>query len=72
MHAAKFSKGKHRNAPKSAPQPVQKPAEKIANASKSVHIKVDADKMRLSHVLQLKECLTEHRGTNPLEITFYR
>ena len=35
-----------------------------------MHIKLDADKIRLSHILQFKELFAKHRGTTPVQMAF--
>lgn len=73
LQAAKYSKGRNMNSPKENPKQVavQKNESKAASAPASlVSIVVDADSMRLSHILQLKECLSQHRGSTPLQIEF--
>lgn len=38
---------------------------------KPLLIKLDADRTRLSHILQLKQILLQHQGGNPVQIHFY-
>lgn len=38
--------------------------------NKSILLKIDADNIRLSHILQLKAIFAEHRGATPVEIAF--
>lgn len=39
--------------------------------NKTVVIKVDADQVRLSHIVKLKKIFTHYRGTAPIQIAFF-
>jgi DNA polymerase-3 subunit alpha len=43
---------------------------KVPPMNKPILLKIDADNIRLSVILKLKELFAEHRGTSPLEINF--
>lgn len=47
-----------------------KPEEKEKVESKEVQLTLDADKTRLSHILQLRSLFEQHRGQTPVSITF--
>lgn len=64
---AKFSKGKALDFKKVA---VKTEDKKMKESPGVLNIKVNANHMRLSHVLQLKECISSHRGRTPLQISF--
>lgn len=53
--------------PKEDPKPV---AAKKKPMLQILHIEVDADNMRLSHVLDLKNLFSQHRGSVPVQIRF--
>ena len=38
---------------------------------KTVVINVDADQVRLSHIVKLKKIFTHYRGTAPIQIAFF-
>jgi DNA polymerase-3 subunit alpha len=81
-----FDKLKHQVNRQSKARAMQKPAasktETITKATqapamtkktvkaKTLHIEVDVDSMRLSHVLQLKKVFAQHRGEVPVMINF--
>jgi DNA polymerase-3 subunit alpha len=51
--------------PNQAPAMTKKPVK-----TKILHIEIDADNMRLSHVLQLKNAFAQHRGEVPVMLNF--
>jgi DNA polymerase-3 subunit alpha len=63
---AKQSPQKAGAAPSNQPK---KPNEKVP--MKSIAIKIDADQIRLSHIVQLKQLFSDHAGTAPLQILFH-
>lgn len=67
FQSAKFAKGKSSGMKKTTPKVEEK---KMKEENQILMIKVDAQSMRLSHVLQLKECFAKHRGNTPLQISF--
>lgn len=72
MMAARFAKsfnGKNKKMDKQKDSKVNQVPNEI---QKTFLMKVDLDKMRLSHVLMLKEIFKEHRGSTPLNVEFYR
>ncbi len=46
------------------------PEKKTMAVVKKASLKLDADKVRLSHILHLKELFEKHRGQNPLQVDF--
>lgn len=56
--------------PKTTPQNAQK-APMNDNQKKSMRITLDADALRLSHILKLKECFSQHRGSTPIQLDFH-
>lgn len=60
---------------KMEPAATKPPAPKAVNANQSAQshsfrIKIDADEVRLSHILQLKAIFADHRGSTPVQIDF--
>lgn len=64
---AKFAKGKMASSKKATAKIEEKT---MKEESKVLNIKVNANDMRLSHVLQLKDCLSRNRGRTPIQISF--
>lgn len=67
QQATKFSRTKSPAMKTATPSPQAVPeVSKPANLS----ISLDADAVKLSHILQLKELFAQHRGTTPVSIAF--
>lgn len=66
--AGRSFRSKQSSVPQQPPTTPQKSMPKT-NA-KQFHIEVDADKMHLSHVLQLKALFAQHRGEVPVKVHF--
>lgn len=49
----------------------EKPMFDTSSRIERLLIKLDADQVRLSHILQLKQIFEENRGTRPIQILFY-
>lgn len=70
QQANRFAHSKGNRAQKSNQEPPKKEeAKKMSKAEKLV-IQADLEKMRLSHVLKLKELFVSHKGSTPVEIEF--
>lgn len=73
MQAARFAKtaleGKNKKVEKSKDGEAK--MEKTVSISKSLSLKLDIDQVRLSHIMQLKELFSEHRGNIPVQIEFH-
>lgn len=70
--ATRFSQMKIQAPKKSEAKEDQKPVkEEKTMPAKPFLIKLNADKVRLSHILKLKTWFAEHRGTTPVEIHFH-
>lgn len=80
MMAARFAKMKNNNNqdssdspkpknPEKTPEKKQPPA-KPSLTPKSLSLKVDADQIRLSDILKIKELFSQHRGEAPVKIDF--
>lgn len=70
--SAKFAQ--YKNNPSKEKQPAKKePVEKkmIAKEQPMLTLKIDSDKVQLSHFLKLKELFHQHRGTTPVQLQFY-
>lgn len=61
--APKAKKEESVSSPRSEPKP--------AAPSKPLPIKVDANSIKFSHILQLKELFERHRGTTPIHLDFH-
>jgi len=57
--------------PKKETKAEKSPSSKETKPMKPLTLKLDANRARLSHIMQLKAWLTEHPGTSPLQIQFY-
>ncbi|MBA3957552.1 MAG: DNA polymerase III subunit alpha [Parachlamydiaceae bacterium] len=69
FQATKFAKGKAMGTQKETVK--EKAVDKIAKKPAGiVKIALDADQVKLSHVLQIKEHFGEHRGSTPVQIDF--
>lgn len=70
LQVARFAKiaAENKNKKQEAKEkPVEKPVDtKLKNFS----IKLDLNKVRLSHIMQLKDLFNEHRGDTPVEVDF--
>ena len=78
-----FDKAKHQiarmaQAKSTAPkgkEPVDKSktvAKKEPTSMKPISIKLDANRARLSHILELKQLFSQHQGLTPIQIHFHR
>lgn len=69
MQAARFARIKKDEAAKpKEPKPEPKPAPKAM--PKSLSLKFDADKVKLSHILQVKQLFSQSRGEAPVSMEF--
>ncbi len=55
----------------SPPKQETKTPQKKEHVMKPIAIKLNADQARLSHILQLKQCFSEHPGTTSFQIHFW-
>lgn len=70
--ASKSMKSKSTNMTQTAKKAPEKNVEtkNVVQKSEELKIVVDAAAMRLSHVMQLKELFSQHRGATPVQISF--
>lgn len=67
MRFAKLKKEGDESKPKAAPKKVEKKEEKTV---KTIAVKINAEKVRFSHILKVKEVISENRGSTPVQIEF--
>lgn len=81
MQAAKFAKAKNQQKDQEEPKnlaktskteakPIKKNEQPMPTSNKTLSIKLDADKIKLSHILEIKELIGANRGTSPLQLHF--
>lgn len=78
MQAARYAKLKTGSDSTDSPKaknmtknkPAAKPAEKKEPVSKMLTLRMDADKVKLSHILEIKSLFEMHRGETPIKIDF--
>lgn len=72
--AGRFSKGRDKpkkEAEASKPSPKKETATVGQKGPEIFEVRVDADSVRLSHIIKLKELLAEHSGTTPVRVHFH-
>lgn len=70
--AARMAHAKSTSKAAGAPNQTTKPAaKKEPTPMKPVSIKLDANRARLSHILQLKQLFSQHPGPTPIQIHFH-
>jgi DNA polymerase III subunit alpha len=70
MQVARFAKMKNNEAKNNETKKQVKPMAAEVKESKSLSVKLDADKVRLSHITQIKKLFEEHRGESVVQIDF--